>query len=133
MRNPEGPIYESIDRVDRWCIDTIQHKAHDGFVDAIRLTGNTICGRHPIGIIMAAINEVIDTKRREEGGEPPKEDSMLEEGGEFQWSFLRLAKSAEVRTLSDYSVTYVSMCFRLPVTGPGTVTGTPLTAQPLEP
>jgi AmmeMemoRadiSam system protein B len=65
---PSGPpIYESIQLVDEAAMDAVKSGSHDAFVDNLRRTGNTVCGRHPIGIAMAALElyaqEVDDEKK----------------------------------------------------------------------
>ena len=58
-------------------------------------TGNTVCGRHPIGVMMAAIEEI------RTGSD---EDST--KTGEFK--FVRYERSSEVARMSESSVSYAS-------------------------
>lgn len=55
--------------------------------------GNTVCGRHPIGVMMAAVEEV----RKQDG------DQAV---GEFR--FVRYERSSEVKKVSESSVSYAS-------------------------
>lgn len=90
----DTPIYESISRIDKMAMQGIESGEHDAFLATLRETGNTVCGRHPIGVIMAAIKVL-----KEEG--ITKEDK-----GTFQ--FVRYERSSEVFDASDSSVSYAS-------------------------
>lgn len=57
-------------------------------------TGNTVCGRHPIGVAMAAVENV---RERGERGD---------EWGRFR--FVKYARSSLVERPSDSSVSYCS-------------------------
>lgn len=57
-------------------------------------TGNTVCGRHPIGVVMGAIEEV---RKQQEG---------KQETGKFK--FVRYERSSEVKRISESSVSYAS-------------------------
>ena len=75
-------------------MEAIEQGSHEEFLKVLKETGNTVCGRHPIGIVMAAL-EVL----REQGG--------VEEGkGKFR--FVRYERSSEVMNLRDSSVSYCS-------------------------
>jgi len=75
-------------------VEAIEQGSHEEFLRVLKETGNTVCGRHPIGIVMAAL-EVL----REQGG--------VEEGqGKFR--FVRYERSSEVMNLRDSSVSYCS-------------------------
>lgn len=94
-RSPtQPPIYESIGRLDRLAMDAIEGGKHEHFLDDLKETGNTVCGRHPIGVTMAAIEKL-------------KEDRLLdEEKGKFK--FVRYERSNEVVRVDDGSVSYAS-------------------------
>lgn len=62
-------------------------------------TGNTICGRHPIGVFMAGLEEV-ERLAKEQGTE-------LEEGRR-RFRFTRYERSSDVVSVGDSSVSYVS-------------------------
>lgn len=88
------PIYESISRIDKLAMTGIESGGHGTFLATLRATGNTVCGRHPIGVIMAAI-EVL------------KREGVIEEDkGKFH--FVRYERSSEVVDSSDSSVSYAS-------------------------
>lgn len=69
---------------------------HGAWTETVERTGNTVCGRHPIGVFMAAVEEW----RKEDGGEG------VEEKGCFK--FVRYERSSLVQRVSDSSVSYCS-------------------------
>jgi MEMO1 family protein len=79
------PIWKSIDKIDRMTMEAIKTGEHEEFWKSLRKTGNTVCGRHPIGIIMAAL-ESLDSR--------------------FQ--FIQYTRSSDCVKVSDSSVSYVS-------------------------
>lgn len=85
--SPDSAIWQSIDRVDREGMQLIETGSHKDFSDYLSRTKNTICGRHPIGVILAAI-----------------ESSHLP--GHFR--FLDYRQSNKVTSVSDSSVSYAS-------------------------
>ncbi|ESZ97239.1 hypothetical protein SBOR_2362 [Sclerotinia borealis F-4128] len=94
-KNPtEPPIYESIGRLDKQAMDAIEGGKHQHFLDNLEETGNTVCGRHPIGVTMAAI-EILKRDKRVDG-----------EKGNFK--FVRYERSNEVVRVADGSVSYAS-------------------------
>ncbi|KAK5201017.1 hypothetical protein LTR16_004127, partial [Cryomyces antarcticus] len=60
----DPPIHESIKAVDFRCMGACESGRHAEWLDVLERTGNTVCGRHPIGVVMAAM----ETLRDEEGG-----------------------------------------------------------------
>jgi AmmeMemoRadiSam system protein B len=59
-------IHESIAKLDKQAMDAIETGVHDNFVENLQLTGNTVCGRHPIGVMMAALEELNQTIEEQE-------------------------------------------------------------------
>ncbi|CAI2172174.1 11595_t:CDS:2 [Funneliformis geosporum] len=49
------PIYKSIEKLDREGMDFIENIDHKGYISYLSKTKNTICGRHPVGILLSAI------------------------------------------------------------------------------
>ena len=90
----DPPINESIARIDKLAMQGVESGQHDSFLATLRDTGNTVCGRHPIGVVMAAI-EVL----KKEGNTP--EDKGL-------FKFVRYERSSEVLDGTDSSVSYAS-------------------------
>lgn len=92
---PTSPrICESIGKLDREAINAIEGGKHGNFLENLKDTGNTVCGRHPIGVVMAAI-EVLE-----------KEGGFQGEGGRFK--FVKYERSSEVEEVGDSSVSYAS-------------------------
>ncbi|TKA79120.1 hypothetical protein B0A55_02426 [Friedmanniomyces simplex] len=93
-RPRNGPaIHESIRAVDFECIGACESGSHWAWLEALEETGNTVCGRHPIGVVMAGVEEV--WKSGGGGGEG------RERAGFFK--FVRYERSSEVRSVSESS------------------------------
>ncbi|PKY02551.1 UPF0103-domain-containing protein, partial [Aspergillus campestris IBT 28561] len=82
-------IHESISAFDIATMAAISTGASKNFLEIIRRTGNTVCGRHPIGVVMAAIEEI--TSRREE----------VKQG---RFHFVRYDRSSDAVDVLDSSV-----------------------------
>jgi hypothetical protein len=85
------PIHESIRQVDLQCMDAVETGKHDAFLEVLEETGNTVCGRHPIGVVMAAVEELGHLGR-----------------GKGIFNFVKYDRSDLVQTVSDSSVSYCS-------------------------
>ena len=90
----DPPIFDSIGRMDKAAMQAIETGSHDAFLANLQDTGNTVCGRHPIGVIMAAIETL------------KKEGLLDKEKGLFR--FVRYERSSEVQDARDSSVSYAS-------------------------
>ncbi|OAA37696.1 UPF0103/Mediator of ErbB2-driven cell motility (Memo-related) [Metarhizium rileyi] len=91
---PVGPlIHETIKILDEAAMDAVKSGNHDAFVDNLQLTKNTVCGRHPIGVAMAALEllsrEVADERK-------------------CRFQITQYQRSNLVEKPSDFSVSYVS-------------------------
>ena len=94
-KSPSVPtIAGSIARVDKMAMAAIESGDHDAFLENLQETGNTVCGRHPIGVIMAALEFL-----REQG-------TIGKDVGFFK--FLRYERSSDCEKIRDSSVSYVS-------------------------
>ena len=94
---PRDPlIHESIARLDKLAMTAIEHGHHAEFLTTLRDTGNTVCGRHPIGVIMAAM----ETLKSQETTE------VDPDRGNFH--FIRYERSGDVVDGKDSSVSYAS-------------------------
>ncbi|KAJ5172020.1 hypothetical protein N7492_004613 [Penicillium capsulatum] len=90
----QGPaIHESISAFDMATMTAITTGSAQTFLDIIEHTGNTVCGRHPIGVIMAAL-EIVTANR------------PADKQGRFH--FLRYERSSDAVEITDSSVSYVS-------------------------
>jgi MEMO1 family protein len=83
-------IYDSISAVDIASMRAITTGKTERFLDTIERTGNTVCGRHPIGVIMAA------------------QEARADSGDRGLFPFVRYERSSDVEEISDSSVSYVS-------------------------
>lgn len=75
-------------------MDAIASGGHETLGRNLAETGNTVCGRHPIGVLMAAV-EVLRRERKVGDGK-----------GVFR--FVRYERSGDVRDVGDSSVSYAS-------------------------
>jgi predicted class III extradiol MEMO1 family dioxygenase len=88
---PDYPIHESIAAVDKESMDAVESGSHRDFLAQLRETGNTVCGRHPIGLFMAAVEQA---------------EGLSDGRGQFK--FLRYERSSLVEGVRDSSVSYAS-------------------------
>jgi AmmeMemoRadiSam system protein B len=84
-------IHESIAAVDQESMDAVESGSHSGFLEQLKETGNTVCGRHPIGVFMAAV-----------------EKAEVASEGKGRFKFLRYERSGLVEDVKDSSVSYCS-------------------------
>ncbi|KAI4242967.1 MAG: hypothetical protein LQ352_007135, partial [Teloschistes flavicans] len=82
------------------CMRAVESGSHDAFLQVLKETGNTVCGRHPIGVVMAAI-EVLREARGAEGNVDERE-------GWGRFKFVRYERSSLVKAVGDSSVSYAS-------------------------
>jgi MEMO1 family protein len=117
LRRNEPTIHESIAHMDRACMCAIATGKHAAFLDVLRDTGNTICGRHPIGVFMAGWEEVEQNRKasgdeaRAEAGAEAGVEAGVEAGaeaGKGRFRFVRYERSSDVSSVRDSSVSYVS-------------------------
>lgn len=98
---PASPkIFESIAYVDRACMCAITSGKHHDFLNTIEETGNTVCGRHPIGVFMAGVEEL---ERGDQHSSATHTDTMKR-----RFRFMRYERSSDVFNARDSSVSYVS-------------------------
>lgn len=90
----DPPLNQSIARIDKLAMEGVESGKHDAFLATLKDTGNTVCGRHPIGVVMAAIEHL------------EAEGKVSAEKGKFR--FVRYERSSEVEDGSDSSVSYAS-------------------------
>ena len=94
-KTPQSPaIHESIKAVDFASMGACESGSHEAWLVELERTGNTVCGRHPIGVVVAGLEEV-----RKQGGEG---------GGQGLFKFVRYERSSEVERVSESSVSYAS-------------------------
>ena len=103
-KSGEPAIHESIAYVDRACMSAITFGSQDVWLDVLGRTGNTVCGRHPIGVFLAGWEEV--TRFRKVTGEDAAPGTRKSSDTAFR--FIRYERSNLVRSVKDSSVSYVS-------------------------
>lgn len=89
--NITTPIHESIKDIDTQGMEIIESLDYDAFVDYLNDTENTICGRHPIGVLLCALSQL-----KAEG----YKDQRVR--------FVKYAQSSACRTVRESSVSYAS-------------------------
>ena len=93
--NPDNlKIHEVIEMLDKMAMDAVESGAHHEFYHVIQQTQNTVCGRHPIGVIMAALGVLTKDQRPEDGRGKLK--------------FVQYQRSNLVEKAWDFSVSYAS-------------------------
>ncbi|KAF5719053.1 hypothetical protein FMUND_4842 [Fusarium mundagurra] len=91
---PKGPpIHETIRVIDEAAMDAVESGSHDAFLDSLKQTRNTVCGRHPIGVAMAALEFI-------------RQEDAFQDKGRFR--ILKYNRSNLVDMPDDSSVSYVS-------------------------
>ncbi|KAK7064187.1 MEMO1 family [Favolaschia claudopus] len=88
------PIHTSIRKLDHDAMDLLADRpseAHTRFAEYLEQTKNTICGRHPIGVLLGAMAKLRAPDRPE---------------AELRW--VRYEQSSECETVRDSSVSYAS-------------------------
>ncbi|TMS04791.1 Protein MEMO1 [Larimichthys crocea] len=86
----QGEIYRSIEHLDKMGMGIIEQLDPMSFTNYLKKYRNTICGRHPIGVLLNAVAE------------------LRKSGLEMNFSFLNYAQSSECRTWQDSSVSYAA-------------------------
>lgn len=98
-----GPkIYDSIAHIDRACMCAIATGKHSEFLRILNETGNTVCGRHPIGVFMAGVEELERLEQANGDGNVGTDNYRR------RFRFMRYERSSNVEGPRDSSVSYVS-------------------------
>ncbi|XP_063718615.1 protein MEMO1-like [Symsagittifera roscoffensis] len=92
-KNEGLPIYQSIERLDREGMSIIESINMSNFSKYIQRTKNTICGRHPIAVLLAAVEEL---------------KSKHLNGTKVDIRFLHYSQSGPVKKSHDSSVSYAA-------------------------
>lgn len=90
---PLPPLHEIIKKLDEMAMDAVESGVHGNFYKLIASTRNTVCGSHPIGVIMAALEALAA-------------DGL--EDGKGKFKFIQYQRSGLVVDKKDYSVSYAS-------------------------
>ncbi|KAG8206310.1 DUF52 domain-containing protein [Trichophyton interdigitale] len=94
-------IHESVSACDMACMSAIASGNTDVFQEALRRTGNTVCGRHPIGVMMAGIEGL----QQQHQAEAAMTQDVVKKG---KFYFIRYERSSDCFSVQDSSVSYVS-------------------------
>jgi MEMO1 family protein len=95
--SPAHPIHRSIHRLDHEAIESLTippsnaQQAHERYSTYLSQTKNTICGRHPIGVLLGALGAL-----------------EKERGIDVTLKFVRYEQSSACISLRDSSVSYAS-------------------------
>jgi len=92
----QGEIYQSIKALDRAGMNIIERMDPAGFTHYLKQYGNTICGRHPIGVFLNMVQEM---------------RGATTNGLTLDLKFLKYAQSSQVRSPRDSSVSYAAAAF----------------------
>ena len=87
-----GPIYRSIQNLDKMGMDIIETLNPTMFTDYLKKYANTICGRHPISVLLQAIHSLKGNTN----------------GQRMNLKFLKYAQSNQCNNMNDSSVSYAS-------------------------
>ncbi|KAM0546990.1 hypothetical protein ACHAPJ_010533 [Fusarium lateritium] len=89
----DPPIHETIRVIDEAAMDAVKSGSHDSFLASLRQTQNTVCGRHPIGVTLAALELLV---------------KEAEFQGKGRFNIIQYDRSNLVQRPNDMSVSYVS-------------------------
>eukprot|EP00924_Labyrinthula_sp_SR-Ha-C_P013751 maker-scaffold_5-snap-gene-12.58-mRNA-1 protein AED:0.02 eAED:0.02 QI:104/0.5/0.66/1/1/1/3/40/303 len=82
-------IYKSIEKLDKIGVELLENLDFEGWVNYLKTTRNTVCGRHPVSILLGAICQ-----------------SELRDSIELK--LVKYDQSSKVKSRRDSSVSYVS-------------------------
>ncbi|XP_034247644.1 protein MEMO1-like [Thrips palmi] len=85
-----GQIHQSIEALDKMGMDLIEDVNPSAFADYLKKYDNTICGRHPIAVLLQAAAV------------------LASRGTQMSMKFLKYAQSDQCRNMGDSSVSYAS-------------------------
>ncbi|XP_059159052.1 protein MEMO1-like [Physella acuta] len=89
-----GKIWQSIEALDKMGMDIIEKMNPSAFTKYLQTFQNTICGRHPIGVLLNAIEHL--------------HYNSQSNGTRFEVKFLKYAQSSQCETTNDSSVSYAA-------------------------
>ncbi|KAI9296475.1 UPF0103-domain-containing protein [Neoconidiobolus thromboides FSU 785] len=108
-------LYEAIENLDREGMNIIEAIDFDQFKQYLQTTGNTICGRHPISILLAILEHTFPKISRN-----PISDQGITDG-QYSGSvpilkFIYYAQSSQITSKRDSSVSYAAGYVFNPIT-----------------
>lgn len=101
------PIYKSIEELDWQGMDILSlppAQASAKFADYLDQTGNTICGRHPLAVVV----HIFEQLRTYKTSQPTEgfSDAATAQSGLTTWT--AYTQSNRVEDISDHSVSYAA-------------------------
>ncbi|XP_076066499.1 protein MEMO1 [Oratosquilla oratoria] len=87
-----GDIWQSIQKLDKQGMNLIETLNPSAFTEYLKKYGNTICGRHPIGVLLSAVSTLQKTSN----------------GHRMSLKFLQYAQSSRCFSSNDSSVSYAA-------------------------
>lgn len=90
-RPSDGDIWESIEKLDRQGMECIESCDHSTYAHYQETTQNTVCGRHPIGVLLGAVGHL-----------------RAQLAADIRIKFVMYDQSSKCRSLNDSSVSYAS-------------------------
>lgn len=92
-----GQIFQSIEALDKQGMELIERLDVAGFTNYLKKFGNTICGRHPIGVFLNMVAAM--------------RNNGTTNGTRMDLKFLSYAQSNQVVSARDSSVSYAAAAF----------------------
>lgn len=89
-------------------MNIIENLNPSDFTDYLKKFGNTICGRHPIGILLQVFVRIYFFKRLLFHLQAVQELLRNDSGKNANLKFLKYAQSSQCRNMNDSSVSYAS-------------------------
>lgn len=90
-----GKIWQSIERLDKLGMKAIKDLKLDSFTSYLKIYGNTICGRHPIAVMMAAVEHLNSA-------------ASSPSNARYSIKFLNYLQSSKCNHMFESSVSYVA-------------------------
>ena len=106
--NGNAPIYKAIEELDRRGMNLIERLDSNGFAAYLQETGNTICGRYPISVLLSMVDVLVQSqeKMRKADADAPTKDAH--DSIKIRCKFTHYSQSSSAISLSDSSVSYAS-------------------------
>ncbi|VEL25355.1 unnamed protein product [Protopolystoma xenopodis] len=100
-----GDIWKSIKALDHTGMQIIESMNPSAFSDYLQDYRNTICGRHPIGILLNAIETLRSGSNDSDGNNARTLHGAAQQ---FSLKFLQYAQSGQCQNMDDSSVSYAA-------------------------
>ncbi|CCK72993.1 Mho1p KNAG_0M01400 [Huiozyma naganishii CBS 8797] len=88
------PIWQSVELLDRGAMHVLESNDLDKWTEYLAITGNTVCGRNPLCVLLLALQQ--------------------HRGGAPHWEWVKYAQSSKVQDITQSSVSYASAYIKLP-------------------